>query len=41
MNMSELATGIFFISLIGYFSYDGFKQIFAKPEDCELLSRSC
>jgi hypothetical protein len=36
MNLSELATGLFFISLIGYFGYDGFKQIFAKPEPCEL-----
>ncbi len=35
MNLSELATGLFFISLIAYFGYDGFKQIFTKPEPCE------
>jgi len=35
MNLSELATGLFFISLIAYFGYDGFNQIFTKPEPCE------
>ena len=35
INLSELGTGLFFVSLVAYFGYDGFKQIFTKPEPCE------
>ena len=38
LNLSELGTGLLFVSLIAYFGYDGFKQIFTKPEPCKETS---